>query len=124
MNSFLQKARLVSNFLESLVMYSLDTASRGVFRTIVVFIFAPIVAFAVAYWLLDAITFGDNHPLPVGLKGFFYCLHYSIATFTGIESGNLACHCPWLWLTSLEGILSCIFVAVAIGYIVNRLSSR
>jgi len=124
MNSFFRKIRLVSNFLESLIVYVLDIASKSVLRTIIVFILAPILIFAILYWLSAAVMLNDKGPLPAGWEGFLYSLYYSIATFTGTEPGDLAPHHAGLWLTSLEAILAVIFIAVAIGYIVNRLSSR
>jgi L-asparagine transporter-like permease len=124
MNNVLRKGELVFDFLESLILYSLDAASRSVRRTIAVFIALPIVICAVIYWLCGAIVFDDGSPLPKGINGLFYSLYYSIATFTGIEPANLAPRCTGLWLTALEAVLACILIAVAIGYIVNRLSSR
>jgi hypothetical protein len=120
----LHRVLLIPALLESWIRYGLDTVSKGLVQTIAVFIFAPIVVFAAAYWSSGTVTFVDNEPLPAGLEGFLHSLRYSIGTFTGTGSSDLTPHCSGLWLTSLEAIMACVFIAVALGYIVNRLSSR
>ncbi len=104
-------------------MYSLDTAGKSLPRAIFSFIVAPVMTFAIVYWLSGALVFTGGKPLPAGLEGFWYSLYYSIGIFTGTGSGDLAPQYPFLWLTSLEAITACVLIAVAIGYIVNRLSS-
>lgn len=123
MNRFLQKMRLVLNFLESLIRYGLDFVSMSLLRAIIVFFLVPIVTFTIVYWLSGTVEFNDGSPLPIDMKGFLYSLYFSIATFTGMELVRIVPRCAGLWISALEAIVAYVNTVIGIGIIVSaRLS--
>ena len=124
MRSILKRICALLSFIRSLIIYLLDTGGRSLPQAAFYYVVLPVIIFAFLYMGLGALNFANGKSLPDGFEGLWYCLFFSIGMFTGTGTGNITPHMSFQWLASLEAILALILIALAIGYIVNRLSSR
>jgi hypothetical protein len=125
MNYLFKKAALTLAFFYSLIEYLLYAIGRNIPLALLLYVFLPIIAFAVAYWLSGSIELNGGNSLPTDMNGFLYSLYFSVATFTGMEPAKVVPKCAGLWISSLEAIVAYVNTVLGIGGIISaRLSSR
>ena len=115
--------------LRAWLEYRLFRIGKGLLSPLLVYVALPIFIFGLLYTLKGWVCIdrgGEIAALPPRYR-FWYSLLFSTLVFTGSEPGQLtSCpgHAGMYTLMAIESLGAFIIIAVIIGYLVNRLSSR
>jgi hypothetical protein len=131
--AFLLKTRgWIDRFFDGLrawLEFLLFRISKGLLSSFLLYVIVPIIAFGLFYawkgWVCIE-NAGNPITLPPQYR-VWYSIFFSVMVFTGSEPGQLT-SCPgnlFMYASmAVESLIAFIVIAVVIGYIINRLSSR